>query len=178
MQESREGIDRIRDIVISLRNFARLDEAPLKKADINEGLRSTLQLIRPLCKNRIAIAESYADLPLLLCRPGELNQVFLNLLTNAVQAIPGKGEIRVATRCDPGQLLVEISDTGQGMEAATLARLGEPFFTTKPVGDGTGLGLAVSFGIVERHRGRLKFASAVGVGTTATIELPIGGQES
>jgi PAS domain S-box-containing protein len=173
VRESQEGMTRIRDIVSSLRNFSRLDEAELKAADINEGLRSTLQIVRPLCKRGIAIVEAYGDLPLVLCRPGELNQVFLNLLTNAMQAIDGAGQIGVQSALEQDRIMVTIRDSGSGMGAATLARLGEPFFTTKPVGSGTGLGLAVSFGIVERHGGRLMFESAPGRGTSAIVEIPL-----
>jgi signal transduction histidine kinase len=173
VQESQDGMIRIGDIVRSLRNFARLDEAALKAADINAGLRSTLQIIRPLCRQDSVIVEGYDDLPLVMCRPGELNQVFLNLLTNAIQAIDGAGEIDVRSEHQQDRITVTIRDSGRGMDAATLARLGEPFFTTKPVGAGTGLGLAVSFGIVERHGGRLRFASAPDCGTSAIVEIPV-----
>ena len=108
-----------------------------------------------------------------MCRPGELNQVFLNLLTNATQAIEGQGQVWVTSARVDDQLIVTIRDSGGGMPASTLARLGEPFFTTKPVGSGTGLGLAVSLAIAERHHGRLRFASEVGHGTTATLEIPV-----
>jgi PAS domain S-box-containing protein len=173
IQESQDGITRIGDIVSSLRNFSRLDEAALKAADINAGLRSTLQIIRPLCHQGIVIVEAYGDLPSVLCRPGELNQVFLNLLTNAMQAIDGAGQIWVASVHEQDRITVTIRDSGGGMDAATQARLGEPFFTTKPVGAGTGLGLAVSLGIVERHGGRLRFESAPGSGTSAIVEIPL-----
>lgn len=172
--ESQDGVERIRQIVLALRNFSRLDEAALKEADINQGLQSTLPIVRSLCKDRIEIVEQYGDLPPLLCHPGELNQVFLNLLINAVQAISERGQIWVATAMRGGAITVEIRDSGAGMDEATLARLGEPFFTTKPVGAGAGLGLAVSFGIVRRHRGRIEYASAPGQGATVTVTLPIG----
>lgn len=171
VRESQDGIERIGGIVRSLRNFARLDEATLQEADINEGLRNTLRLIRPMCKNRIEVVEVYGDLPRIACHPGELNQVFLNVLTNAVQAIEDEGRIWVTSACTAKGVQVTIRDSGHGMDAGTLARLGEPFFTTKPVGFGTGLGLAVSFGIIERHHGRLRFESEPGRGTTAIVEL-------
>jgi signal transduction histidine kinase len=136
-------------------------------------LRSTLQIFRPLCHQRIVIVEAYGELPLVLCRPGELNQVFLNLLTNALQAIDGAGQIDVRSAHEQNRITVTIHDSGSGMDAAILARLGEPFFTTKPVGTGTGLGLAVSFGIVERHGGGLRFESAPGRGTYAIVEIPL-----
>jgi PAS domain S-box-containing protein len=173
VRESQDGITRIGDIVRSLRNFSRLDEAELKAADINAGLRSTLQIIRPLSPPGIVITEAFGVLPAVLCRPGELNQVFLNLLTNAMQAIDRAGQIDVRSAHEQNRITVTIHDSGRGMDAATLARLGEPFFTTKPVGAGTGLGLAVSFGIVERHGGRLRFESAPGYGTSAIVEIPL-----
>ncbi len=171
--ESQDGARRVREIVLSLRNFARLDEADLKEADINDGLRSTLALIRPACKDQVEIVEAYGELPRYLCQPGQLNQVFLNLLTNAQQAIEGKGTIWVTSACQENRIVVTIRDTGKGMDAATLARLGEPFFTTKPVGAGTGLGLAVSRGIIDRHHGAMRFVSEPGQGTTVIIELPL-----
>ncbi|MFZ1462742.1 MAG: ATP-binding protein [Anaerolineae bacterium] len=172
VQESQDGVTRIRDIVLSLRNFSRLDESAQKDADINEGLRSTLRIVRPLCQNRIEIKEAYGDLPVIWCHPGQLNQVFLNVLINAVQAIPDSGTIWVSTALQADQVVVCLRDSGEGMDAQTLARLGEPFFTTKPVGAGTGLGLAISFGIMERHRGRLRYESQPGQGTTVFIEIP------
>lgn len=178
VQESQDGVTRIRDIVLSLRNFSRLDESAQKDADINEGLRSTLRIVRPLCQNRIEIREAYGDLPVIWCHPGQLNQVFLNVLINAVQAIPDSGTIWVSSELQADQVVVCLRDSGQGMDAQTLARLGEPFFTTKPVGAGTGLGLAVSFGIMERHRGRLRYESQPGQGTTVFIEIPAQRRQS
>ncbi len=173
VKESQDGIERIRQIVLALRNFARLDEAVLKVSDINEGLRNTLRIIRPQCKDRITITEELGELPKTLCYPGELNQVFLNLLINAVQAIEGQGRIWVTSQYRHNVITVSIRDDGKGMDAVTLARLGEPFFTTKAVGSGTGLGLAICYGIVERHGGQLRFESASGRGTTAAVEIPV-----
>jgi len=173
VRESQDGVERIRGIVLSLRNFARLDEAVTKLADLNEGLQSTVRLVRPLCQGRVEITEAYGPLPLLLCRPGELNQVFLNLLTNAIQAIPAAGQVWITSAAAGDHVTITIRDTGTGMDAATLAKLGEPFFTTKPVGSGTGLGLAVSLAIVARHHGRVWFDSEPGRGATARIELPL-----
>ncbi len=175
--ESQDGAERIRTLVHSLRNFARLDEAETKEADINEGLISTIRIVRPLCKERIEITERYSELPPIVCRPSALNQVFLNLLTNAIQAIEDRGEIQVASEQRGDAIIVSVRDTGAGMDQETLARLGEPFFTTKPIGTGSGLGLAVSFGIIERHRGTLRFESVPGAGTTAIVTLPIDPEE-
>jgi PAS domain S-box-containing protein len=171
--ESQDGIERIRRIVLSLRTFSHLDEAVLKQVDLSEGLLSTLQLVRPMCKHGIQLVENIQQLPLIYAHPGELNQVFLNLLTNAVQAIDGNGQIEIATTQTDDKIVVSIRDTGSGMDAETLTHLGEPFFTTKSVGAGTGLGLSISYGIIERHHGKLRFESKVGSGTTAYVELPI-----
>jgi PAS domain S-box-containing protein len=171
--ESMDGIERIRNIVLSLRTFSHLGEADLKQVNISEGLRSTLRLVRPMGKNRVRFVENIEDLPLISCYPGELNQVFLNLLTNAVQSIEGEGQVEVTAFQQDQRLVITIRDTGCGMDANTLAHLGEPFFTTKPVGSGTGLGLSISYGIVERHGGKLGFESQPGVGTTATVEVPV-----
>ena len=112
--ESQDGIQRIRNIVLSLRTFSHLDEAELKQVDLRDGLRSTLQLIRPMCKNRIEIIEDLQEIPPITCRPGELNQVFLNLLTNAVQSIAETGTIEVSTRRDEGCIVIMIRDSGAG----------------------------------------------------------------
>jgi two-component system NtrC family sensor kinase len=173
VQEGLEGINRIREIVLSLLNFSRLDEAEVKEADLNEGLRSTIRLLQASCKDRIQIEESYGAIPKTFCHPGELNQVFLNLLTNSVQAIEGPGQIQVATNNSDGRIRIQISDSGKGMDPQTLSKLGEPFFTTKPVGAGVGLGLAVSFGIIQRHKGTIHFESRPGSGTVVVIDLPI-----
>lgn len=171
--ESQQGIERISALVYSLRNFVRLDEAEMKEADINEGLASTVRIVRPLHREQIEIIEQYAPIPPMVCRPSELNQVFLNLLTNAIQAITGPGTVWVTSAYQDETITITVRDTGVGMDATTQAHLGEPFFTTKPVGAGSGLGLAVSFGIIERHHGRLEFTSAPGAGTTATVTLPL-----
>jgi len=173
--ESQQGIERLSGIVQSLRTFVRLDEAQIKAADLNQGLASTVRIVRSLCKERIEIIEQYGQLPPIMCHHGELNQDFLNLLTNAMQSIAHKGQIWVKSEVRDQQVVVTVRDTGEGMSADTLAHLGEPFFTTRPVGVGTGLGLAVSFGIIERHHGQLQFTSTPGQGTIATVTLPITG---
>jgi len=171
--ESLIGIQRIQKIVQSLRNFSRLDEAAFKEVDLTEGLSSTVNMVTPMCKEKITIHENYGDIPKIFCHPGEINQVFLNLLTNSIQAIDNEGSISITTSCQNDLLTVKIEDTGVGMDQLTLSKLGEPFFTTKPVGTGVGLGLSVSYGIIQRHQGKIIFESKLGFGTTATIELPV-----
>jgi len=171
--ESLQGIRTITDIVLSLRNFARLDEAELKEVNVNDGLRSSLNIVRALNKDRIAFSTDFGDVPQLLCRPGQLNQVFLNLLTNAADAIENTGAIWVQSRCVDSEVVITVQDTGKGMAADIITRLGEPFFTTKPIGSGMGLGLAISYGIIAGLQGRLRFESKVGMGTSAIVALPI-----
>ncbi len=172
-EENTEGLNRIEKIVLALRNYSRLDEANLKPANLSEGLANTIKLVLTSCHKRIKIETELEPLPEILCNPGELNQVFMNLLMNAVQAIPGEGCILVKARLENNKIVVTFQDNGMGMAPDVLARLGEPFFTTKPVGSGTGLGLAISQGILNRHNASLLFSSRPGAGTLAKIELPI-----
>lgn len=171
---SRDACRRIGDIVRSLRNFARLDEAEYKPADLHEGLDSTLTLARHLLKNRITVHHDYGALPQVECHANQINQVFLNMLVNAAQAIEGPGEITIRTRHDVehGTAVVEISDTGGGIPEENLRKIFDPGFTTKGVGVGTGLGLAICYRIIEQHQGKIEVESTVGKGTTFRIILP------
>ena len=171
--ENLEGLSRIEEIVKALRNFSRLDEADYKLADVAEGLNSTIQLVRGSCQNRIVLDVKLDALPVTYCHPGELNQVFMNLLVNAIQAIPEKGVIIIRAWAENQQIWIAFQDTGVGMPPEVLPRLGEPFFTTKPPGQGIGLGLAVSMGIVKRHNGQMSFTSQTGQGTRVTLQLPV-----
>jgi signal transduction histidine kinase len=179
-EASRDACRRINEIVRSLRNFARLDEAERKPADLHEGLDSTLTLVAHLTKNRITVRRDYGQLPQVDCYANQLNQVFLNILVNAAQAIAAPGEIGIRTRFVPAagaesdSVIVEISDTGCGIPPEHLAKIFDPGFTTKGVGVGTGLGLAISYRIVAQHQGRIEVDSAVGRGTTFRIILPVG----
>ncbi len=165
---------RITEIVKSLKNFARLDESEFQQADIHEGLDSTLTLLHHEIKKRIEVARDYApDVPRIQCYPNQLNQVFMNLLSNASQAIDDAGVITVRTRHDDDHVVVEIADTGRGIDDAHLPNIFDPGFTTKGVGVGTGLGLSISYNIVKKHNGTIKAASVPGQGTTMTIRLPI-----
>jgi PAS domain S-box-containing protein len=166
------GTERVTNIVRRLRSFARLDESELKMADIHEGLEDTLTLIHAELKLNITVQRDYGDLPKIACYPGQLNQVFLNLLINAKQAIEGKGEIRITTRIQNGNVIVVFSDTGQGIPHDQLAHIFDPGFTTKGVGVGTGLGLSICYQIISQHRGDIKAESEVGKGSQFTITLP------
>ena len=167
------AIERISQIVDSLKNFTRLDQADYQLADVHEGIESTLTLLEHQLKDRIDVARDYGDLPSILCYPGELNQVFMNVLMNAVQAIVGAGHIRIKTYADAADVYVEIADSGRGIPKDRLQHIFEPNFAQKEARVGLGLGLATSYNIVRKHQGFLRLESEVGKGTVATIVLPI-----
>jgi two-component system, NtrC family, sensor kinase len=142
-------------------------------ADINKGLRMTLRMLRHEFKDRCDVICDFAPLPLLRCFPTQLNQVFMNLLLNAAQAIEHRGQIHVTVQQEDNDIVVRIRDTGRGMDAKTRARIFTPFFTTKPAGQGTGLGLTICDTIIRRHQGRIEVQSEPGQGTTFTVRLPL-----
>ena len=168
-----EGARRTTEIVKGLRNFSRTDESELKMTQLNDALDSTLTILQNKTKGRIEIVKSYGDLPLVECYPGQLNQVFLNILNNAIQAIPAQGKITIATRVSNNQVIVSIKDTGKGMTDEIKQHIFDPFFTTKQVGEGTGLGLSISYGIIEKHDGKIEVKSEPGAGTEFIILLPL-----
>lgn len=174
LTDCREGSERIRDIVLNLRTFSRLDEAEFKDTNIHEGIDATLRLLSSVFSSgEIVLRKDFGDVPLIGGFAGQLNQVWMNLLLNAVHSIKGKtGEVAIKTRSDDEKVYVRFSDTGCGIPRQNLSKIFEPFFTTKPVGEGTGLGLAISFGIVQRHGGNIKVESVLKKGTTFTVELP------
>ncbi|WP_207431562.1 tetratricopeptide repeat-containing sensor histidine kinase [Sabulibacter ruber] len=169
----KNGATRTKEIVKSLKNFTRLDEDNLKKADLHEGLDSTLVILNNQLKNRIKIVRNYGDLQEINCYPGQLNQVFMNILNNAAQAIPGEGTIAIKTYTDDDYAVIKIRDTGTGMTEEVKKHIFEPFFTTKDVGEGTGLGLSISYGIIEKHKGKIEVESHPGEGTEFTIRIPL-----
>jgi len=173
LSRSREGTQRVKKIVQDLRTFSRMDQADVQDADLHEEIDRTLALMEPRFKNAINVVRDYGDLPRVRCYPGQLNQVFLNLLMNACDAIDGRGEIRIKTRRIDEGVRLEFHDDGPGIPPEVQTRIFDPFFTTKPVGVGTGLGLSLSHGIVERHRGRIRVESEPGHGATFVIELPL-----
>jgi signal transduction histidine kinase len=166
------GTDRVIEIVKRLRSFARLDEAELKCVDINDGLEDTLTIIHHEIKHNITVHKDYGGIPRISCYPGRLNQVFLNLLINAKQAIRGKGEISITTYIRDDKVFVEIKDSGEGISQEKLDRIFDPGYTTKGVGVGTGLGLSICYQIIQDHRGEIKVESEPGQGTTFTVILP------
>jgi PAS domain S-box-containing protein len=173
LEESLEGGRRIKEIVQSLRMFAREDSGESQLTNLNTELESTLRMVWNELKYKCTVERDFGELPLLRCHPNQLAQVFANLLVNAAQAIEKQGVIRVRTRHESNEVVVSISDTGKGMEPETLSKLFTPFFTTKPRGQGTGLGLSVSQSIIARHQGRIEVDSTPGQGTTFRILLPV-----
>jgi signal transduction histidine kinase len=169
----RQAAERIKNIVLALRNFSRLDQGEVKKVLLEEGLNSTLQMLQHTYKNRIIIEKDYQLNEMVECYAGELNQVFMNILVNAIQAIPGQGIIFVKTARKNDQAVVVISDNGIGMSDTTREKIFDPFFTTKDVGAGTGLGLSISYGIIEKHHGTMTVESELGKGTSFIISIPL-----
>jgi two-component system, NtrC family, sensor kinase len=167
------GIAQITDLVANLRNFARLDRSRVATFDVNEGIRTTLLIARPALRH-VHVEVRLGELPRITCSPSQVNQVVLNLLTNAAQAIEGEGGlIRITTRHDAGGVAIEVADNGKGIPAAALPRVFDPFFTTKEVGKGTGLGLSIAYKIITQHGGRIEVESREGAGATFRVVLPL-----
>jgi signal transduction histidine kinase len=165
--------ERITRIVNSLKSFARLDEAVFQTTDLHEGLESILTLIEQDLEGRISVVKEYGEIPLLACYPGELNQMFMNLLTNAVQAIKGNGTIMIRSFVEKGNVHVQIKDTGIGISSERIKELFDPSFTKKGHRVKAGLGLFASYNIVQKHHGEIKVESEVGKGSTFTVILPM-----
>ncbi len=172
-----EGASRTAEIVKGLKIFARLDEDDLKKADINEGLASTLLVANNIIGKNIRVIRNFGQIPVIECFPGKLNQVFLNIISNAIYAIDEKfgkepgGVLEITTACDEKYLLITIADNGTGMSEATKNKIFEPFFTTKNVGVGTGLGMSIVYNTIKKHHGEIYINSAEGEGTTFILKL-------
>ncbi len=176
--ETMDGIARVRRIVKDLKDFSHVDESTWQEADLHAGLDSTLNVVWNELKYKASVDKRYGELPLVRCIPSQTNQVFMNLLVNAAQAIDGRGVITIRTGRDDQWVWIEIEDTGRGIPPEHLGRVFEPFFTTKPVGHGTGLGLSVSYGIVKKHGGRIEVRSMPGEGACFRIRLPLAPVEA
>ena len=175
IEESEEGISRISRIVTSLKSFSRPDSEEKENFDLNECVRTTLILVESKTKYKADISTEYTELPDICGMPGSINQVILNMLINAVQAIQDFGRIELKTRREGNFAVLEVSDSGKGISTDNLNHIFDPFFTTKDLDEGTGLGLSVSHGIVKRHGGKIEVESTPGLGTTFQIYLPLGG---
>jgi signal transduction histidine kinase len=178
LESMRFGTQRVGDIVVSLRNYSRLDEAAIKDVDIHEGLDSTLLILNHRIKDGVDVIKDYGDLPPIRCSPSQLNQVFTNIIANALDAMSDANtnpmQLMITTHASSAdQVQIRIRDTGPGMTLELQAKIFDPFFTTKAVGKGTGLGMGICFKIIEQHQGQINVVSDVGKGTEVIITLPV-----
>ena len=177
LRESMDGLRRVRDIVQALKDFSEAGDSQWQQTDLHEGLESTLNALANELRFKAKVDRHYGKLPLVRGLPGQLNQVFRNILMNAIQAIPGEGIIRIVTSADREAVHVRIQDNGVGIPPENLGRIFDPFFTTKPVGSGTGLGLYLAYGAVNKHGGRINVISEPGKGSAFTVVLPLRSAE-
>ena len=175
MSESREGISRVRKIVQDLKDFSRVDaNQEWQWANLHAGIDSTLNIVSNEVKYKADVIKEYGQIPDIECQPSHINQVIMNIVINGAHAITAeRGHITIRTGCDDVNVWIEIADNGAGIPKELLSRIFDPFFTTKPIGSGTGLGLSLSYGIIQKHSGQIDVQSAPGNGTTFRITLPI-----
>ncbi len=175
MNESRDGIQRVRKIVQDLKDFSRVDaRQEWEWVNLHNGLNSTLNIVNNEIKYKADVVREFGELPEVQCLPSEVNQVFMNLLVNAAHSITAeRGTITLRTGHEGAEVWVEVADNGCGIAPENLSRIFDPFFTTKPVGQGTGLGLSLSYGIIQKHAGRMEVSSQLGQGTRFRITLPV-----
>ncbi|MDP2810730.1 MAG: ATP-binding protein [Rhodocyclaceae bacterium] len=173
MTESKDGLVRVRKIVQDLKDFSHVGDMNWHWTNLHQGIDSTLNIVWNELKYKCKVVKEYGDLPEVYCLPSQLNQVFMNLLVNAGHAIEEKGRITLRTGREGDEVWISVSDTGKGITRENLTRIFDPFFTTKPVGKGTGLGLSLSYGIIQKHQGRIEVESEVGVGTTFKVTIPV-----
>jgi two-component system NtrC family sensor kinase len=175
MAESREGITRVRKIVQNLKDFSRVDaNQEWQWADLHAGIDSTLNILSNEIKYKADVVKQYGAIPDIECQPSHINQVIMNIVINGAHAIgPERGRITIRTGCDDSVVWIEIADTGAGIPKEIQTRIFDPFFTTKPIGSGTGLGLSLSYGIIQKHNGQIEVQSAPGCGAIFRITLPI-----
>jgi len=172
IMESKDGAERVKKIVMDLKDFSHPDDSELKSANINHGLESTLNIVWNELKYKVTVIKEFGDIPDINCYPHQLNQVFMNILVNGAHAIEEKGEIKISTYQDGDNIIIKISDTGKGIPEEDIPHLFDPFFTTKEVGKGTGLGLSIAYSIIDKHNGHIHVDSTVGKGSTFTIMIP------
>lgn len=173
LKDSIEGLEELTELAQSLKDFSRLDRARHGEFNVNDGLDKTLLIAKNRLKNNVSVHKYYGDVPLIQCSPSQINQIFLNLLTNAADAIEESGDIVIRTLVENNRVRISFADTGSGIPKELLAKIRDPFFTTKEVGKGTGLGLSIVDQIISSHGGELLIESEPGKGTTVTIVLPI-----
>jgi two-component system NtrC family sensor kinase len=171
--EMKDGLDRVKELVLDLRTFSRLDEGEFKTVDVVEIIEAVLLLLKHKMNGRIRVEKHYGPARALHCYAGRFNQVLMNLIANAVDAIAGAGKIIISTSQTLDFFSISVRDTGGGIAEAIRSKIFDPFFTTKPIGQGTGLGLAISYGIVQDHGGSIEVQSEVGVGTEFVVKIPL-----
>ena len=172
LSDCAEGTERVRKIVGNLKNFAHPGNEKIKLMDINKGIESTLNVVTNEIKYKAEVVKDYGDIPLVEGYPQQVNQVFMNILVNAAQAIEKKGTITIKTQQVGNDIIISISDTGSGIDEKNISKIFDPFFTTKAVGKGTGLGMNIAYNIIKKHKGSIDIKSKVGTGTTFIIKLP------
>jgi hemerythrin-like metal-binding protein len=175
LAESRDGLSRVKNIVQDLKTFSHVDQSAWQKVDLRAGLESTVNIVWNELRQKAELRREFNDIPPVVCNAGQINQVFMNLLTNAAQAINGHGVITVRTGSADNEVWIEVEDDGCGISTEHQQRIFDPFFTTKPIGQGTGLGLSMAWGIVQKHGGRIELESAPGKGSCFRICLPKDG---
>jgi signal transduction histidine kinase len=176
IRDSIEGLEQLSEMAVSLKDFSRLDRAPTASYNVNDGLEKTLLIAKNGLKSKVTVHKHYGEIPEISCSPSHINQVFLNLITNAAQAIKEKGDIVITTTADEEHVTITIADNGCGIPKHLMEKIRDPFFTTKEVGQGTGLGLSIVDRIIGSHNGELRIESEEGSGAVFTVVLPIRAQ--
>jgi two-component system, NtrC family, sensor kinase len=178
LTEMAGGLERIRELVVKLRTFSRLDEGERKQVSVRECVESLLTILAHRMKDRISVVTELGEPDLIDCFPGPLNQALMNLVANAIDAISGPGTITIGSGSEGTSYAITVTDTGCGIPEALRSRVLEPFFTTKPPGQGTGLGLSITYSIIKKHGGTLELGEAAGGGTRAVIRIPLDAKET
>jgi signal transduction histidine kinase len=173
--DASDGLAQLSSLVLNLKGFSRVDRDGMDTMDLNEGIESALMIAQHQLRDRVKVVKQLQALPKVRCMPSQMNQVFLNLITNAAQAIDGDGTLTIASKAEGGQVQLEFTDTGCGIPDDVLPKIFDPFFTTKPVGEGTGLGLSIVHKIVKGHGGTIKVRTTPRKGTTFSVSLPVNG---
>ena len=173
LEDSAEGLKQMSSLVLNLKGFARVDRDGMDTIDLNDSIRSALTIAGHQLRDRIQVVQELGDVPKVKCMPSQINQVFLNMITNAAQAMDDEGKLTIRSVAKPNVVEVSFEDTGSGIPDDVLPKIFDPFFTTKPVGEGTGLGLSIVHKIIQGHGGAIRVKSQVGKGTTFFVELPL-----
>ena len=173
LEDSATGLKQMSGLVLNLKGFARVDRDGMDTIDLNDSVRSALTIAGHQLRDRITVVEELGDVPKVKCMPSQINQVFLNMITNAAQAMGDSGTLTIRSIAKPSFVEVSFEDTGTGIPDDVLPKIFDPFFTTKPVGEGTGLGLSIVHKIIQGHGGAIRVKSQVGKGTTFFVELPL-----